>query len=161
MKYQFLCATHRVQLSNHPDQALRCWRNSYEAGQSLLELGYDYEALPHLGCAFEVAEIILSKQILDTIDAIALLTVSTAALAKSLNKRGYRKQKDAVLQLTHRRLMQEQASYPEYAAVIQHQIHALDHACEVSTLPGQDEQLSTAELNIQAYLDSEPARVCH
>lgn len=104
MKHQFLCTDHRQELINTPTRALRSWANTNETGVSLVGLGQHYDALPHLGCAFEVAEIILTGNYIEQDKATSLLTKSTLILASSLKILGYEEQRISVLQLTLNRL---------------------------------------------------------
>jgi coenzyme F420-reducing hydrogenase delta subunit len=104
MKHQFLCPNHREELTNKPIQALRSWANTNETGIVLAGVGQHYDALPHLGCAFEVAEIILTGHFVEQEKAISLLTKSALILADSLRVLGYEEQRVSVLQLTLNRL---------------------------------------------------------
>jgi hypothetical protein len=63
MKLKFLCGNHREWLHSRPDQALHWCTNSYDTGRLLMtEREYLGEALMHMGCAFETAEIILTTR---------------------------------------------------------------------------------------------------
>ncbi|GHB65721.1 hypothetical protein GCM10008107_13440 [Psychrosphaera saromensis] len=104
MKHQFLCPNHREELISKPTRALTSWANTNEAGVSLAGVGQHYDALPHLGCAFEVAEIILTGNFVEQEKAIPLLTKSALILASSLQVLGYEEQRLSVLQLTLNRL---------------------------------------------------------
>lgn len=104
MKHQFLCPNHRQELINKPTRALCSWANTNETGVTLASLGQHYDALPHLGCAFEVAEIILTGNFVEQEKAITLLTKSALILAASLEILGYQEQRLSVLQLTLNRL---------------------------------------------------------
>jgi len=104
MKHQFLCPNHREELINTPVSALRSWANTNETGVILAGVGQHYDALPHLGCAFEVAEIILTGHFVEQEKAISLLTKSALILAASLKVLGYEDQRVSVLQLTLNRL---------------------------------------------------------
>ncbi|WP_299266210.1 hypothetical protein [uncultured Psychrosphaera sp.] len=104
MKHHFLCPNHRKELTNKPTMALRSWANTNEAGITLAGGGHHYDALPHLGCAFEVAEIILTENFVEQSKAITLLTESALTLSSSLKVLGYEEQRTSVLQLTLNRL---------------------------------------------------------
>lgn len=104
MKHQFLCPNHRQELTNKPTRALRSWANTNETGVCLAGVGQHYDALPHLGCAFEVAEIILTGHFVEQDKAVSILTKSALSLAHSLNVLGYEEQRVSVLQLTLNRL---------------------------------------------------------
>ena len=104
MKHQFLCPNHREELINTPTSALRSWADTNETGVILAGVGQHYDALPHLGCAFEVAEIILTGNFVEQEKAISILTKSALILATSLKVLGYEEQRLSVLQLTLNRL---------------------------------------------------------
>lgn len=127
MKTRYLCANHRQQLKDNPHQAINCWFTTHENGQTLADMGHFFEALPHFGCAFETAEIVLSHTLLDRYDAVHLLTQSTASLARTLYKINQHDEADNVLQLCRMRLQQEQAANPHYSGFIQSQLATLIH----------------------------------
>ncbi|MDG2046220.1 MAG: hypothetical protein P8J79_03310 [Halioglobus sp.] len=62
MKLTFLCGNHREWLQGRPDQAVHWCANSYDTGRLLAEREQWDEALMHMGCAFETAEIILTTR---------------------------------------------------------------------------------------------------
>ena len=149
MNQKYLCATHRQQLRNYPKQAVRAWSKSYENGQSLISMGFSFEALAHLGCAFEAAEIVLSTNVIETIDAVAMLTSSAATLAKLLSELGQPFESQNVVELTNNRIMQEIAKYPEMKALLQNQITSLRYFVQESEeeeYPLEDEHLSIFNL---------------
>lgn len=127
MKHQFLCANHREELINTPMSALRSWENTNETGVILAGVGHHYDALPHLGCAFEVAEIILTGNFVEQEKAISLLTKSALILATSLKALGYEEQRLSVLQLTLDRLNK----VPNVTTLFMDQITALESVLEM------------------------------
>ncbi|CAA0114602.1 Uncharacterised protein [Halioglobus japonicus] len=62
MKLRFLCANHREWLQSQPHQALHWCANSFETGWNLFLGGHFKDALAHMGCAFETAEILLTTR---------------------------------------------------------------------------------------------------
>lgn len=62
MNLRFLCANHRQWLTADPHRAERAWLNWMERGASLLEERNYGEAIPFLGCAFELADYLLGEQ---------------------------------------------------------------------------------------------------
>ena len=125
MKIQYLCAPHKQQLSRNTTQALRCWRNAYEAGQTFIDMQLSLEAMPHLGCAYEVAEIILTKQMIEDFDGVVLLATSAASLAKCYFRLGEAQLAKNIINLTVTRLNQEKFRNKEVLPLIQHQIDSL------------------------------------
>ena len=62
MKLRFLCANHREWLYSQPEQALHWCANSYETGWYLCQTQQWRDALAHIGCAFESAEILMKSR---------------------------------------------------------------------------------------------------
>lgn len=60
MKLRFLCDRHRIELSGNPVWAIHCWQNNLDRGQELRGKKLWREAVPHLGCAFETSEIVMT-----------------------------------------------------------------------------------------------------
>lgn len=109
MNYKFLCPTHREELKSKPDRALVSWANTNETGLNLADHGKHTDALPHLACAFEIADIILTQAQIDQVtieqdQATAIFTKSTLSLALSLNVLGLQEQKESILMLAIDRL---------------------------------------------------------
>ncbi len=107
MKLRFLCAGHRNQLSLNPGQAINCWQNSFDTGQLFYEQAMWEDALPHIGCAFETAEIILTTKAVDTPCACELFMSSAILLAKTYMQLGYREQILDVYEMAVYRLQRE------------------------------------------------------
>ena len=107
MKLRFLCATHRQALSDNPGQAIHCWQNGLDTGQILYEQLQWKEALPHLGCAMETSEIILTTRAVDLKNACQLLTSSAVLTANTLLKLGNQQDSRDVLDSTINRLERE------------------------------------------------------
>ncbi len=59
-KLKFLCDSHRGALSEKSSLAINCGQNGFDTGQLFHDQQLWREALPHLGCAFESAEIMIS-----------------------------------------------------------------------------------------------------
>lgn len=125
MKSSFLCANHKQELANQPEKALRFWAKSYEDGQSFVASDLKLDALAHLGCAFEIAELLLSIQAADFYERIFMLTASTATYAKTLKQLDYYVESEKTVDLAVDRLHRELLASPEHAAFIQNQIVTL------------------------------------
>jgi len=161
MNVQFLCATHKQQLSTNKTQALRCWRNAYEAGQTFVDMQLPLEALPHLGCAYEVAEIILSKQMLEDFDGVVLLATSTASLAKCYLKMGEAAVAKDIIELTVSRLNQEKIRNKEILPLIQHQIDSLLYSFQKKPDVEPKSNKVTMLFQQQQYFEQLEQRVVH
>lgn len=88
MKLSFLCANHREWLYGQPDQALHWCANSYDTGRALSEREHWDEALVHMGCAFETAEIILTTRAMAPVTALEWFMQTLAGLTQTLEKLG-------------------------------------------------------------------------
>ncbi len=159
MNQKYLCVNHRQQLRNYPRQAVRAWSKSYENGQSLLAMGFNFEALAHLGCAYEAAEIVLSANVIDTLDAVAMLTSSAATLARLLDDLGQPLESSNVIDLTSQRIEKEFIKKPETKAVLQNQIQSLRYFVE--TDKQQEYPLDEANLSIFATITNSSSTALH
>lgn len=130
MNQKYLCVNHKQQLRNYPRQAVRAWSKSYENGQSLISMGFSFDALAHVGCAFEAAEIVLSAKIIETLDAVAMLTSSAATLAKLLNELGQPIESQTVIALTIQRIEKEYNDDIKMKALLQNQVQSLRYFVE-------------------------------
>ena len=88
MKLNFLCANHREWLQGRPDQALHWCANSYDTGRSLSEREHWDEALVHMGCAFETAEIVLTTRAIALIAGLEWFVQTLEGLTQALEKSG-------------------------------------------------------------------------
>lgn len=60
MNVKYLCANHRQWLTSDPKRAEQAWMDWTERGTTLCEEGSYDQAIPYLGCAFELASYLLS-----------------------------------------------------------------------------------------------------
>ena len=88
MKLNFLCANHREWLQGRPDQALHWCANSYDTGRSLSERDHWDEALVHMGCAFETAEIVLTTRAIALMTGLEWFVQTLEGLTQALEKSG-------------------------------------------------------------------------
>jgi len=88
MKLRFLCANHREWLCNQPHQAVHWCANSFETGWHLAQREQWAEAMPHLGCAFETAEILMTTRAITPARAVEWFLHALAGLAQTLEKLG-------------------------------------------------------------------------
>jgi hypothetical protein len=61
MTYHFLCNQHRKWLSLKPLKARSVWTTGMETAQGLVNHGSWIKALPHAGCAFETAQLMVAN----------------------------------------------------------------------------------------------------
>jgi len=117
MKLRFLCINHRVLLENDIKKALQFFQTGFDSGHFYLGRTEWSEATPHLGCAFEVAEIILTQSITDKEASRACdwLTTSTLLLACSLNNTNYVSEAEDVIWITIDRIERQLAHNPTHA----------------------------------------------
>jgi hypothetical protein len=59
---RYLCANHRQWLIENNDRAEQAWLDWMERGRMLCEEGNHSEAIPYLGCAFDVAGMLLTSE---------------------------------------------------------------------------------------------------
>lgn len=111
MKLQFLCPTHNQQLSTNPSYAISCWQSGVDTGKSLIDVGQWGDALIHIGCAFESAEIIMTSGAIPCHQSCDIFFSSAIKLADLFIKVGKRRQAQLVYSLTIARLKQEQQKY--------------------------------------------------
>jgi hypothetical protein len=89
MKLSFLCDAHRQELSNNVTKAIRFWQESFDTAQFFNEQRLWVDAIPHAGCAFEVAEIFITNKEIDYSVACEWFYESTLLLADAFNSLGY------------------------------------------------------------------------
>lgn len=125
MKLQFLCDGHRLELSNKPAKAIHCWQNGFDTGQLLFDQDMWQEAIPHFGCAFEAAEIMITTSALPPQRAYELFSSSAISLALTFEKLGNKRLSADIYWLAINRLERE-LSYPlEDTTSINHYLHSL------------------------------------
>ncbi len=86
MKLRFLCANHREWLYTQPDQAVHWCANSFETGWHLSQRERWEEALPHMGCAYETAEILMTTRAIESPRAVEWFIHALAGLTQTLEK---------------------------------------------------------------------------
>lgn len=107
MKFRFLCSTRRQRLLKESTFAIHSWQDSFDTGMNLLQDRVFDEAIPHLGYAFETAEVILTSKAIESEAACELLAQSSAMLAKAFASLSYFRQANQVMSMTIDRLGHE------------------------------------------------------
>ena len=90
MKFSFLCDAHRQELNTNITKAIRFWQEGFDAGQFFNEQGLLIETIPHAGCAFEIAEILVTNKEIDVAVAYEWFYALTLLLANAFNNLGYK-----------------------------------------------------------------------
>lgn len=80
MNLRFLCANHRQWLDADLNRSEQHWFEWMEAGSNCLETGEIKEAIPFFGCAFEIAENLLTHSWPTADHAISRFTLSSVCL---------------------------------------------------------------------------------
>ncbi|MDG2019100.1 MAG: hypothetical protein P8J25_06615 [Porticoccaceae bacterium] len=107
MKLSFLCEVHRQALTTNVTKAMRFWREGFDTAQFFNAQSLWVEAIPHAGCAFEIAQIfVINKEIDDSV-AYEWFYASTLLLADAFNSLGYTEEAYEVMALTIERFDSE------------------------------------------------------
>ncbi|HEY8568147.1 hypothetical protein [Microbulbifer sp.] len=114
MNLRFLCANHRQWLMSDPRRAEQAWRDWLERGHLLCEEGQYLQALPFLGCAFELAEFLLSERTPGFSVAVMRFTESARLLMEAYRQRGEGGHANYVLVISSSRLARELADRAHY-----------------------------------------------
>ena len=109
MKFSFLCDAHRQELNTNITKAIRFWQEGFDTGQFFNEQGLWIEAIPHAGCAFEIAEILVTNKEIDVAVAYEWFYASTLLLANAFNNLGYKDEAYEVMGLAVERFDRELA----------------------------------------------------
>ncbi|MDA9919736.1 hypothetical protein N9399_00085 [Porticoccaceae bacterium] len=109
MKLQFLCANHRSQLENNVTKAIQFWQSEFDTGQFYLDPMLWHDAVPHLGCAFETAEILLSNKMIESEVACQWFSQSSILLASTFNNLRYSSEAEEINWMAINRLEKELA----------------------------------------------------
>jgi len=125
MKLRFLCDSHRGALTEKASLAINCWQNGFDTGQTFYDQKLWSDALPHLGCAFESAEIMISTQAIDRDNAYQFFTYSAVLLADTFMQLAFIERGRQVCLLSIERLEKELNFFPETQDVIKSQLDIL------------------------------------
>lgn len=107
MKYRFLCGPHRQRLSHDANKALYAFQNSFETAQTLTDLEQYKDAIPFIGSAFEIAEIILTSKPTKAQRCCEMFSGAAVLFAKTLMEMGHEEQAHEVYLMTIDRLERE------------------------------------------------------
>ena len=115
MKLRFICATHKQELRVNTEKALRFCQDGFDTGQYYNNHLQWKEAIPHLGCAFETADILLSHSTIDKEVCCDWLATSAQLLALNLNNLQYVSQAEDIIWMAINRLEAQLAHHPSHA----------------------------------------------
>ena len=107
MKLKFLCPTHRQWLNENNSAAVSYFKGGLEAGKCFRDKHLWQDALPHLGCAFETAEIILSNNDVNKDNNIINFTSCAILLTDTFKKLELIAYCQEIFSRTEFRLLQE------------------------------------------------------
>jgi hypothetical protein len=107
MKFSFLCDAHRQELTTNVTKSIRFWQEGFDTAQFFNDHGLWIEALPHAGCAYEVAEIFISNREIDIAVAYEWFYASTLLLTQAFDTLGYKEEAFEVLGLAVERFDRE------------------------------------------------------
>ena len=89
MKFSFLCDMHRKQLESKTAQAIRFWQDGFDTAKFFNEQFLWTDAIPHAGCAFETAEILITNKEIEAAVAYEWFFASAKLLVDALEGLGY------------------------------------------------------------------------
>ncbi len=107
MKFSFICDLHRSQLQNNAAQAIRFWQDGFDTAQFFNGQCMWSDAIPHAGCAFEIAEILICKRKIEMAVAYEWFFASTKLLTEGFLALDYLKEAAKVLDLAISRFDRE------------------------------------------------------
>ena len=115
MKLRFICATHKQELRANTEKALKFCQIGFDTGQFYNDHLQWQEAIPHLGCAFEAAEILLSHSNVDNQVSCDWLAASAQLLAINFNNLQHVSQAEDVIWMAINRLEEQLVQHPSQA----------------------------------------------
>tara|TARA_B110000444_G_C18818086_1_gene586205 strand:- start:59 stop:517 length:459 start_codon:yes stop_codon:yes gene_type:complete len=106
--------SHRNELEHNLEKALRFFQAGFDTGHFYLARSEWSDAIPHLGCAFETSEILLTKSSTENEFASSCywLTTSALLLASSFSYENYIEEAEDVIWMTINRLERQLAHNP-------------------------------------------------
>ena len=97
MKLTFLCEMHREQLESKTAQAIRFWQDGFDTAKFFNEQYLYTDAIPHAGCAFEAAEILITSKEIDDAVAYEWFYASCKLLVDAFEAVGYKLEANQVI----------------------------------------------------------------
>jgi hypothetical protein len=114
MNLRFLCANHHQWLIAETSRAEAHWLEWIETGSNYYEQGLLEEAIPYFGCAFEIADHLLTDRwpCIDT--AVSRFTLSSICLSQCYGLLGENETRNYLVVQASRRLAKELPTPGEY-----------------------------------------------
>lgn len=150
MKLRFLCANHRLELETNMDKALKFCQTTFDTGQFYSDRSLWADAIPHLGCAFEVAEMLLTHSAIDKEVSCDWLTTSAQLLAQSFNGLDYVSDAEGIIWMAINRLEQQLRQNPSHVLWMGRYLSSLYRELK-SYIPMGDIVANGAASGIQSY----------
>lgn len=117
MNLRYLCANHRQWLIADPARAEQYWLEWLETGNHYYEQGGFQEAIPYFGCAFELAESLLSSAWPGINEAASRFTLSSVCLAQAYEWSGKMDIRNYLLTQASCRLAKELSVAEQYTHI--------------------------------------------
>ena len=157
MKLRFLCANHRGELEQNASRAIKFWQTGFDTGQFYTDRYQWADAIPHLGCAFEAAEILLTHGSVDIEVSCEWLTSSALLLAISFESTNYTHEAEDVIWMAINRLEQHLVQDPSQALWVSRHLARLYNQLKICiALNEHIAKESLAEVNVPT-----PIRLAH
>ena len=118
MQLQFLCESHRIQLESDGKKAIHFWQVGFDTGHYFRDHLLWMDAISHLGCAFETAEILLSHKMVEHGIACELFSKSAMLLASSFNNLGHLHEAKEIIWMAINRMERELVDQPSKSECI-------------------------------------------
>jgi len=125
MKLRFICAAHKQELRINTGKALKFCQDGFDTGQFYNDHLQWEDAIPHFGCAFEAADILLSHSNIDKEVSCDWLATSAQHLALNLNHLHYVSQAEDVIWMAINRLEGQLSYHPSHALWIDQHLVSL------------------------------------
>lgn len=126
MKPNYLCENHRQWLQQNPEQAPWVCQNACETGWRYYRNRDWKAALPHLGCAYDTAAIVLEQADQDALNAVEWFFYALTGLSHNLQRMRRFTECRMVLEQGILRLKQAAHSHRDIQTEIQLQIACLE-----------------------------------
>jgi hypothetical protein len=122
---KFLCDPTRLELTQKPEKAINCWQNGFDTGHLLCNKNMWQQALPHLGCAFETSEIMLTTKAVEHELAYEIFTSSASSLIEGFFRLDHVQQCHQIYWKAVKRLTREYSCNPEQQTCISAHLESL------------------------------------
>lgn len=157
MKIQFLCPAHRQQMQKDVSKAIQFWQVGFDTGQFYRDHMLWTDAIPHLGCAFETAEILLTNQTVEPEVSWDWFSTSACLLASTFININCKAQAREVMWLAINRLEKDLQKNPVGHEWVDRYLRQLYN--ELNNLIAHD--CTETRIGTQAHKAVEPLTLIH